>query len=93
MNKGGDTIFPGRPAGLGWLSASEFWGRFSYYGMQARLLLYMTHYLLLPEHVGGVWAFAPFRRRIESVYGSPSPQAQAYCRTAPRSLCRGACRI
>ena len=27
-----DTAFLGHPVGLGWLSASEFWERFAYYG-------------------------------------------------------------
>src|SRR6201997_857421 len=72
-----DTAFLGHPAGLGWLSAAEFWERFSYYGMQALLVLYMTHSLLLPGHVEHVVGFAPFRRAIESVYGTLTPQALA----------------
>ena len=51
MAKSRDTAFLGHPSGLGWLSGSEFWERFSYYGMQTLLVLYMTHYLLLPGHV------------------------------------------
>lgn len=72
-----DTIFLGHPAGLGWLSASEFWERFSYYGMQALLVLYMTHYLLHPGPIAQVWAFKPFRGAIEYFYGPLSPDALA----------------
>jgi POT family proton-dependent oligopeptide transporter len=77
MAKSSDTIFLGHPSGLGWLSAAEFWERFSYYGMQALLVLYMTHSILLPGHVEHVQGFGPFRRAIEAVYGPLSPQALA----------------
>ena len=39
----------GHPRGLTFLFATEMWERFSYYGMRALLVLYMTKYLLLPE--------------------------------------------
>src|SRR5262249_33449452 len=45
-----DTAFFGHPKGLGYLSFSEAWERFSYYGMQTLLVLYMVHQLLLPGH-------------------------------------------
>jgi len=75
--KSSDTVFFGHPSGLGWLSAAEFWERFSYYGMQALLVLYMTHSILLPGHLEHVRGFSPFRRVIESAYGPLSPQALA----------------
>ncbi len=71
------TTFLGHPPGLGWLAASEVWERFSYYGMQALLVLYMTQYLFTPAHIGKVWGFGPFRALIESAYGPLSPQALA----------------
>jgi proton-dependent oligopeptide transporter, POT family len=77
MAKSGDSAFLGHPTGLGWLSAAEFWERFSYYGMQALLVLYMTHSILLPGHVEHVRGFGPFRQVIEAVYGPLSPQALA----------------
>jgi POT family proton-dependent oligopeptide transporter len=77
MARRGDTAFLGHPAGLGWLSGSEFWERFSYYGMQALLVLYMTHHLLLAGNVEKVWGFAPFRAALETVYGPQSPVALA----------------
>ena len=58
-----DTSFIGHPWGLAWLSGSEFWERFSYYGMQALLVLYMTKQLLLPGHVEHVVALGRFARR------------------------------
>jgi len=73
-----DTAFIGHPAGLGWLSFCEFWERFSYYGMQSLLVLYMTHTLLHPGHVENVVGFGPFRGVVESIYGAGlSPQALA----------------
>ena len=62
-----DTAFIGHPRGLGWLSASEFWERFSYYGMQTLLVLYLTHYLLQPGHIEQVWGFAGFRQFLAAV--------------------------
>ncbi|HEX7686442.1 MAG TPA: peptide MFS transporter [Burkholderiaceae bacterium] len=72
-----DTAFLGHPRGLGWLAFSELWERFSYYGMQTLLVLYMVHALLLPGHVEHVWGFDGFRRGLESVYGPLSVQALA----------------
>ena len=43
----GDTAFFGHPRGLGFLAGTEMWERFSFYGMQALLMLYMTKYLLV----------------------------------------------
>src|ERR1700691_5145208 len=37
-----DTSFFGHPRGLATLFFTEMWERFSYYGMRALLLLYMT---------------------------------------------------
>ena len=44
----------GHPRGLTFLFTTEMWERFSYYGMRSLLVLYMTKYLLLPEHSGDV---------------------------------------
>ena len=71
------TAFLGHPPGLGWLAMSEVWERFSYYGMQALLVLYMTHYLFTPGHVENVWGFGPFSRAIYYFYGPLSHQALA----------------
>jgi POT family proton-dependent oligopeptide transporter len=67
-----DRAFLGHPAGLGWLSFCELWERFSYYGMQALLVLYLGNYLFLPEHIGGVAGIGSLRAAIESVTGPRS---------------------
>ena len=60
-----DRAFLGHPKGLGFLSFTEMWERFSYYGMQTLLVLYMVHQLLLPGHVENVLGFAFFRGLLE----------------------------
>ncbi len=72
-----DRAFLGHPAGLGWLSFCELWERFSYYGMQALLVLYLSNYLFKPEHVGNVAGMEGLRRTIEGVTGPRSPQQLA----------------
>jgi POT family proton-dependent oligopeptide transporter len=69
--------FLGQPRGLAFIAFTEAWERFSFYGMQALLMLYMTQYLLQPEHVVHIAGFGTFRRAIESVFGSLSIQALA----------------
>lgn len=65
-----DRSFFGHPRGLGYLAFAEAWERFSYYGMQALLVLYMVNRLLHPGHVENIAGFVPFRHAIESVRGS-----------------------
>ncbi|HJV60719.1 MAG TPA: peptide MFS transporter [Albitalea sp.] len=72
-----DRAFFGHPAGLGWLSFCELWERFSYYGMQALLVLYLTNYLFLPANIGRVAGIDAVRSLIESVTGPRSPQQLA----------------
>ena len=55
-----DRAFLGHPRGLGFLAFTEAWERFSYYGMQTLLLLYMVKYLLLPGHIEHVAFFREF---------------------------------
>ena len=57
-----DRGFFGHPKGLGYLAFTEAWERFSYYGMQTLLVLYMTKYLLLPGQIERVLLFDAFRR-------------------------------
>ena len=53
--------FLGHPVGLGYLAFTEAWERFSFYGMQTLLVLYMTKSLLLPGHVENIALFRQFR--------------------------------
>src|SRR5262249_27772921 len=41
----------GHPRGLTTLSTTEMWERFTYYGMRALLIYYLTMEVLLPGHV------------------------------------------
>ena len=72
-----DRAFFGHPAGLGWLAFCELWERFSYYGMQALLVLYLTNYLFLPQNIGQVNGIDAVRGAIEGVTGPRSPQQLA----------------
>ena len=56
-----DTRFFGHPLGLGVLAGTELWERFSFYGMQAILMLYMTKHLLASEVAPRVWGLQAFR--------------------------------
>jgi len=68
-----DRAFLGHPKGLGYLAFTEAWERFSYYGMQSLLVLYMVKALLLPDRVGNVWGIEGLR----SLYGGIDGQAFA----------------
>jgi POT family proton-dependent oligopeptide transporter len=70
------TVTPQRhPRGLAVLSMTEAWERFSFYGMQALLLLYMVTTLLPAAPERRVWGFAGFRAGVEAVTGPLSDQA------------------
>ncbi len=59
----------GHPRGLTFLFSTEMWERFSFYGMRSLLVLYMTKYLLLPQHSGAVIGLDGVRRALEAVFG------------------------
>ncbi len=63
-----DRAFLGHPRGLGYIAFTEAWERFSYYGMQTLLVLYMVKQLLLPGHVERVAGFTWFRAMVERAY-------------------------
>ncbi|HVU16633.1 MAG TPA: peptide MFS transporter [Candidatus Didemnitutus sp.] len=69
MHDSSDRRFLGHPVGLAFLAFTEAFERFSYYGMQALLVLYLTKQLLLTGHVEKVAGFPEFRRLVENVYG------------------------
>src|SRR6476620_3265416 len=65
--------FLGHPRVLWYLAFTEAWERFSYYGMQSLLVLYLVNYLLKPGRIEHVMAFASFRK----LYGGIDGQALA----------------
>src|SRR3989442_85871 len=69
MHNPEDRSFIGHPRGLAYIAFAEAWERFSYYGMQALLVIYMVTRLLPPPHVDHVAGFVPFRHLIESFRG------------------------
>lgn len=68
-----DKSFLGHPKGLGYLAFTEAWERFSFYGMQTLLVLYMVNYLLLPGNRDDVALFGEF----SALYGGLDGQALA----------------
>jgi POT family proton-dependent oligopeptide transporter len=70
-----DRAFLGHPSGFGYLAFTEAWERFSYYGMQALLVLYMVDQLLLPGHAEHVLGLGALKAALQGVYGRLSTQA------------------
>jgi proton-dependent oligopeptide transporter, POT family len=70
-----DRSFLGHPRGLAFLAFTEAWERFSFYGMQSLLVLYMTKALLLPGQRENVWLLEPFRRLFGGIDGQPLASA------------------
>lgn len=73
----GRAEFFGHPRGLAYIAFTEAFERFSFYGMQALLVLYMSGYLLQPGVIEQVAGFAGLRAAIEAVFGTLSTQALA----------------
>ena len=69
MHKIDDRSFIGHPRGLAYIAFAEAWERFSYYGMQALLVLYMVDRLLHPGHIEHIAGFGPFRHLVEIFRG------------------------
>jgi proton-dependent oligopeptide transporter, POT family len=60
----------GHPPGLFVLFFTEMWERFSYYGMRALLILYMTQHLISHALNGGyVFGFGALKSGLEWVFG------------------------
>ena len=55
----------GHPKGLYYLSFTEMWERFSFYGMSALLTLYIVKELLLPENASQVVGLTAVRGMFE----------------------------
>ncbi|MBV9570642.1 MAG: peptide MFS transporter [Alphaproteobacteria bacterium] len=65
----------GHPRGLTFLFTTEMWERFSYYGMRAILVLYLTNYLLLHPAVDDVIGYAAIKRLLELIFNAGNPLA------------------
>ena len=76
-NNAPDRSFLGHPRGLKYLTAMEGFERFSYFGMQALLVLYMTGRLFRPGVIDHVIGFTGFRAGMEAVFGPLTLQALA----------------
>jgi proton-dependent oligopeptide transporter, POT family len=73
----GTKTFLGEPRALAYLAFTEAWERFSFYGMTALMVLYLSQWLLLPGHVEHVQGFVSFRAGLERVFGPMSTLALA----------------
>lgn len=67
--------FLGHPRGLLFLTFTEVWERFSFYGMQALLVLYMVGQALQPGHAHNILGMDGFRHALSAVFGPLSVQA------------------
>jgi POT family proton-dependent oligopeptide transporter len=71
-NETGPQLF-GHPRGLTYLFTTEMWERFSYYGMRAILVLYLTNFLLLHPAVDGIVAYGPVKHLLELIFNAGHP--------------------
>jgi POT family proton-dependent oligopeptide transporter len=71
MHNPDDRSFIGHPRGLAYIAFTEAWERFSYYGMQTLLVLYMVNRLLHPGHIERIAGFGSFRHVLEIIYRHP----------------------
>ena len=70
--------FFGHPAGLFVLFFTEMWERFSYYGMRALLVLYMTQYLLTdPEKARSIFGYTALEGMLVNTFGEMTIQAMS----------------
>ncbi len=63
----------GHPRGLTYLFTTEMAERFSYYGMRAILVLYLTNVLLLHPTVDGVIGYSSMKWFFETVFNGGHP--------------------
>ena len=59
----------GHPKGLAFIIFTEAWERFSFYGMQALMVLYMSLHLFQPGTIETVVGISYYQSFIESVFG------------------------
>src|SRR5271163_2028756 len=66
------TLF-GHPRGLTFLFTTEMWERFSYYGMRAILIYFLTNFLLIHPAVDGVLGYPTIKHLLEIVFNGGKP--------------------
>jgi POT family proton-dependent oligopeptide transporter len=67
----------GHPKGLFFLSSTEMWERFSYYGMRALLVLYLVKYLLLDHRDRAVFGMDALKAGYQYIFGPLEAQPLA----------------
>jgi len=72
-----ETTFLGHPIGLSFLSGTEMWERFCYYGMRALLTYYMVDFLFLNGEPQHVLFYGTVKSVLEAIYGPLAPQPLA----------------
>ncbi|MBO9668439.1 MAG: peptide MFS transporter [Bdellovibrio sp.] len=78
MAQSSEKTFFGHPRPLFTLFFTEMWERFSFYGMRALLMLYMSQYLFVEAQAGReIWGYSAIRGVIEHFFGSLSAQGFA----------------
>jgi POT family proton-dependent oligopeptide transporter len=68
-----ETTLFGHPIGLSYLFTTEMAERFSYYGMRAILVLYLTNVLLLHPTVDSVVGYLAMKNFFETVFNGGHP--------------------
>ena len=64
-----DESWLGHPKGLAFIVFTEAWERFSFYGMQALMVLYMSIHLFQPGTIETVIGISHYRSFIEGIFG------------------------
>ena len=75
----------GHPRGLTYLFGTDMWERFSYYGMRALLIYYLTKYVLLPGHVEHVLFYPAVKQFYEWISGPLKVQKITPCTASLQS--------
>src|SRR3546814_18905720 len=68
----------GHPRGLAVLCFTQMWERFSFYGMRALLILYLTEQLLRPGHIADVAGYRKLEGATPGLFGRNSGQANTW---------------
>ena len=64
-----EKTFFGQPPALAYLAFTEAWERFSFYGLNSLLVLYMSQWLLTPGHMQHIIGMHGLRAGLEQMFG------------------------